>query len=47
MIDPLVLIEKFGTDALRFTMAILGAQGKDIRLGEDRVETNRNFATKL
>ena len=47
VIDPLVLIEKFGTDALRFTMAILGAQGKDIRLGEDRVETNRNFATKL
>ncbi len=47
VIDPLVLIEKFGADALRFTMAILGAQGKDIRLGEDRVENNRNFATKL
>ncbi len=47
VIDPLVMIDKFGTDAMRFTMAALAAQGRDIRLGEDRVEGYRNFATKL
>ena len=47
VIDPLLLMEKFGTDALRFTLAALTAQGRDIRLSEARVEGNRNFATKL
>jgi valyl-tRNA synthetase len=47
VIDPLVLIDKFGTDAVRFTMTALAAQGRDIRLAEDRVEGYRNFATKL
>jgi valyl-tRNA synthetase len=47
VIDPLVLIDKYGADALRFTLAALTAQGRDIRLSEARVEGNRNFATKL
>jgi valyl-tRNA synthetase len=47
VIDPLVLIDKFGADALRFTLAALTAQGRDIRLSEQRVEGYRNFATKL
>jgi valyl-tRNA synthetase len=47
VIDPLVLIDKYGADALRFTLAALTAQGRDIRLSESRVEGNRNFATKL
>ncbi|HTJ65778.1 MAG TPA: valine--tRNA ligase [Alphaproteobacteria bacterium] len=47
VIDPLVIIEKFGADALRFTLTALTAQGRDIRLSEQRVEGYRNFATKL
>jgi valyl-tRNA synthetase len=47
VIDPLTLIEKYGADALRFSMAIMAAQGRDIKMSEDRVENSRNFATKL
>jgi valyl-tRNA synthetase len=47
IIDPLALIEKFGTDALRMTLAAHAAQGRDIKLSENRVEGYRNFATKL
>ena len=47
IIDPLDLIDKFGTDALRMTLAALAAQGRDIKLSENRVEGYRNFATKL
>lgn len=47
VIDPLDLIEKYGTDALRFTLMAMAAQGRDIKLSEDRVEGYRNFATKL
>ncbi len=47
VIDPLDLVEKFGTDSLRFTLAALAAQGRDVRLAEARVEGYRNFATKL
>lgn len=47
VIDPLTLIDKFGTDALRFTLTAMAAQGRDIKLSEDRVEGYRNFGTKL
>ncbi len=47
VIDPLQLIDKFGTDALRMTLAAHAAQGRDIKLSENRVEGYRNFATKL
>ncbi|HUN49068.1 MAG TPA: valine--tRNA ligase [Stellaceae bacterium] len=47
IIDPLDLIERYGCDALRFTLTALAAQGRDIKLAESRVEGYRNFATKL
>ncbi|HKF73894.1 MAG TPA: valine--tRNA ligase [Stellaceae bacterium] len=47
IIDPLDLIERYGCDALRFTLTALAAQGRDIKLSESRVEGYRNFATKL
>ena len=47
IIDPLVLMEQFGTDALRFTLTALAVQGRDVRISESRVEGYRNFATKL
>lgn len=47
VMDPLELIDKFGADALRFTLTAMAAQGRDIKLSEDRVEGYRNFATKL
>ena len=47
VIDPLELVDKYGCDALRFTLMALAAQGRDIKLAEGRVEGYRNFATKL
>jgi valyl-tRNA synthetase len=47
VIDPLGVIDDFGADALRFALARGAAQGHDIKLSPQMVETNRNFATKL
>lgn len=46
-VDPLDLIEKFGADALRFSLAAQAAQGRNVRISESRVEGYRNFSTKL
>ena len=47
VVDPLVVIEKYGTDAFRFTLAAFAAQGRDVRLSEDRLAGYRNFANKI
>jgi valyl-tRNA synthetase len=47
VIDPLVLIEEYGADALRFTLAIMAAQGRDVKLDPARIAGYRNFGTKL
>ena len=47
VIDPLVLMDKYGSDSLRMTLCSMAAQGRDIRLSEKRVEGYRNFITKI
>ncbi|MEW5963790.1 MAG: valine--tRNA ligase [Pseudomonadota bacterium] len=47
VMDPLDMIDQYGADALRFTLARMAAQGRDIKLSKAVVEGNRNFATKL
>jgi valyl-tRNA synthetase len=47
VIDPLGMMDKYGTDACRFTLAAMAAQGRDIKLSEERIAGYRNFVTKL
>ncbi|HEY5347807.1 MAG TPA: valine--tRNA ligase, partial [Rhizomicrobium sp.] len=47
VVDPLVLIDEFGADALRITLALAAGQNRDMRIGPTRVEAGRNFGTKL
>lgn len=47
VIDPLDLMDEFGADALRFTLAIMAAQGRDVKLDPARIAGYRNFGTKL
>ena len=47
VIDPLIMIEKYSADALRFTLAVLAVQGRDIKLSEEKLEQSRNFTNKL
>jgi valyl-tRNA synthetase len=47
VVDPLEAIEKYGCDALRFTLATGGAPGNDFRLSDERLESARNFANKI
>jgi len=47
VLDPLLIMDRYGTDALRFTLAAFAAQGRDIRLSEDRIEGYRHFINKI
>ncbi|RMF87397.1 MAG: valine--tRNA ligase, partial [Nitrospinota bacterium] len=47
VIDPLTVMERYGTDAFRFTLAAFAAQGRDIRLSEERIAGYRNFVNKI
>jgi valyl-tRNA synthetase len=47
VIDPLLMIDQYGTDAFRFSLAMLAAQGRDILLSEERIEGVRNFVNKI
>ncbi len=47
VIDPLVVMDKYGTDAFRFTLTAFAAMGRDIKMSEDRVEGYRHFINKI
>jgi len=47
VIDPLEMVDKFSADAMRFTLAVLAVQGRDIKLSVDKLEQSRNFTNKL
>ena len=47
VIDPLAMIDQYGTDAFRFTLTAFAAQGRDIKLAEERIDGYRNFANKI
>ncbi|MDX8394634.1 MAG: valine--tRNA ligase [Mariprofundales bacterium] len=47
VIDPLAMIDRYGADALRFTLAVMATQGRDVKLDEDRIEASRNFMNKI
>ncbi|RMF97520.1 MAG: valine--tRNA ligase [Candidatus Schekmanbacteria bacterium] len=47
VIDPLLMIDKYGTDAFRFTLVALAAQGRDVKISEERIEGYRHFVNKL
>jgi len=47
VIDPLIIIDRYGTDAFRFTLAAFAAQGRDVKMSEKRVEGYRNFINKI
>jgi valyl-tRNA synthetase len=47
VIDPLDMVNKYSADILRFTLAVSAAQGRDIRMSEEKLELNRNFTNKL
>jgi valyl-tRNA synthetase len=47
VIDPLIMIDKYGTDAFRFTLTAFAAQGRDVRLSEERIQGYRNFTNKI
>ena len=47
VLDPLELMDNYGADALRFTLAEMAAQGRDIKMSTSRLEGYRNFTTKI
>jgi valyl-tRNA synthetase len=47
VIDPMIVIERYGTDSFRFTLAAFAAQGRDIKMSEKRIEGYRHFINKL
>jgi len=47
VIDPLTIMERYGADALRYTLAAMASQGRDVKLDESRIESSRNFMNKI